>query len=321
MFRERCSLRLSGLFVFARLLLHKMASDFLPQKIEEGGEGEGGERKVVIKIQICISTCAVHNVTPHVWTTKKDSQDCVAIRCLRIAPFTCVHHLSLGWVDGERAHICLHPVKLEGQDGLQGIASKSFPSSVTCASASFHWLGGRQAGCRRGFLQYFSKPLLISIGQNWKIGSITFKYYISKILVKWVLLQMWKCVPDMECGSPSSSYMDDRQARFRARVGADRFASTLPYMSFLRRLWKVLLIECCNMWTWNTTFTHGLRSLAWLPDKIEWVERDDGVCVIASQPFLNLHSEHFKVKTKEMLLPDKWWSSLRADASRSNQQM
>ena len=154
-----------------------------------------------------------------------------------------------------------------------------------------------------------------------KIESITFKYYISKILVKWVLLQMWKCVPDMECGSPSSSYMDDRQARFRARVKADRFASTLPYMWFLTRLWKVLLIECCNMWTWNTTFTHGLRSLAWLPDKIEWVERDDGVCVIASQPFLNLHSEHFKVKTKEMLLPDKWWSSLRADASRSNQQM
>ena len=113
---------------------------------------------------------------------------------------------------------------------------------------------------------------------------------------------MWKCVPDMECGSPSSSYMDDRQACFRACVGADIFASTLPYMWFLRPLWKVLLIECCNVWTWNTTFTHGLRSLAWLPDKIEWVERDDGVCVIASQPFLNLHSEHFKVKTKEMLL-------------------
>ena len=120
---------------------------------------------------------------------------------------------------------------------------------------------------------------------------------------------------------PKQLILDDRQARFRALVGADRFASNLPYMWFLRRLWKVLLIECCNVWTWNTTFTHGLRSLAWLPDKIEWVERDDGVCVIASQPFLNLHSEHFKVKTKEMLLPDKWWSSLRADASRSNQQM
>ena len=137
---------------------------------------------------------------------------------------------------------------------VENFDSKSFPSSVTCASASFHWLGGRQVGCRRGFLQYFSKPLLISIGQNWKTGSITFKYYISKILVKWVLLQMWKCVPDTECGFPSSSYMDDRQARFRARVRADRFASTLPYMWFLTRLWKVLLIECVNLkynfYTW-----------------------------------------------------------------------
>ena len=58
MFRERCSLRLSGLFVFARLLLHKMASDFLPQKIEEGGEGEGGcHQNTNMFLHLCSAQC------------------------------------------------------------------------------------------------------------------------------------------------------------------------------------------------------------------------------------------------------------------------